>query len=103
MDKRRKDCGWNYEELRECTYIWTKKANKKEKYRKMVDEREEIWKARAWGIWTKINMSNPKVIWKTLALKPGGNLLKASTLLISFKSCLTLFKLWMQRALSRKM
>jgi hypothetical protein len=38
-------------------------------------------------------MSNPKVIWKTLALKPGGNLLKASTLLISFKSCLTLFKL----------
>jgi hypothetical protein len=22
MDKRRKDCGWNCEELRECSYIY---------------------------------------------------------------------------------
>jgi hypothetical protein len=36
MDKRRKDCRWNYGELIECTYIWTKKANKEGEIQKDV-------------------------------------------------------------------
>jgi hypothetical protein len=33
-DIRRKDCRWNYGELRECTYMWTKKANKEREIQK---------------------------------------------------------------------